>query len=156
MIRKGNRGVTKHLAIIFSGIMILDQVRSTMAFCIRILALNKIGKLKRSKMCLHSDYVSVCRSLESIYFLFCLFTVPVHLFALNKYVQLNHHCTALHDKIWMCDHLPVSILSDNRTRWDHLNLLPLKHSTWYFSLDLQQNHSLVLLTQWDHLIQSND
>lgn len=86
MIRKGNRGVTKYLAIIFSGIMILDQVRSTMAFCIRILALNKIGKLKRSKMCLHLDYVSVCSSFESIYFIFCLFTVPVHLFALNKYV----------------------------------------------------------------------
>lgn len=83
MTRKGKRGVTKYPVIIFTGIMNLDQVRSTMAFCIRSLAPKEGRKLKRSKMCLHLDCISICSSFESINFVSCLFTVPVHLIALS-------------------------------------------------------------------------
>lgn len=86
MTRKGNRGVTKYPTIIFTGIMILDHVRSTMAFYMRVFAPKEGGKLKRPKMSLHLDCVSICSSLESIDFIFCLFIVPIHLLALNKYV----------------------------------------------------------------------
>lgn len=86
MTRKGNRGVTKYPTIIVTGIMILDHVRSITAFCMRVFAPKEGGKLKRPKMCLHLDCVSICSSLESIDLIFCLFTVPIHLLALTKYV----------------------------------------------------------------------
>lgn len=85
MTRKRNRGVTKYPVIIFTGIMILDQVRSTTAFCIGSLAPKEGRELKRSKMCLHLDCISICSLFESINFVSCLFTVPVHLIALSTF-----------------------------------------------------------------------
>lgn len=85
MTRKGNRGATKNPAIIFTGIKMLDQVRSTMAFFIRVLAPKERGKLKRSKMCLHLDYVSICSLVESIDVISYLFTGPFHLLGFSMF-----------------------------------------------------------------------